>query len=59
MHCTKKIKEDIIWVGANDRRLALFENVYPIERGTSYNSYLVKDEKTVSKTALVDALREL
>ena len=47
MHCTKKIKEDIIWVGANDRRLALFENVYPIERGTSYNSYLVKDEKTV------------
>ena len=47
MHGTKKIKEDIIWVGANDRRLALFENVYPIERGTSYNSYLIKDEKTV------------
>lgn len=47
MHCTKKISEDITWVGTNDRRLALFENVYPIERGTSYNSYLVKDEKTV------------
>ena len=47
MHCTKKINEDITWVGGNDRRLALFENVYPIERGTSYNSYFVKDEKTV------------
>lgn len=47
MHCTKKINEDLIWVGANDRRLELFENVYPIDRGTSYNSYLVKDEKTV------------
>lgn len=47
MYCTKKINEDITWVGGNDRRLALFENVYPIERGTSYNSYLVNDEKTV------------
>ncbi len=47
MHCTKKIKDDIFWVGANDRRLALFENVYPIERGTSYNAYLINDEKTV------------
>ena len=35
------------WVGGNDRRKALFESVYPIPRGVSYNSYLVLDEKTV------------
>ena len=45
MYCTKKIKDEIFWVGVNDRHLSLFENVYPIERGVSYNSYVVKDEK--------------
>ena len=47
MHCTRKVTEDIIWIGGSDRRLALFENVFPIPRGVSYNSYLLKDEKTV------------
>ena len=47
MHNTRQIAEDVIYVGASDRRLALFENVYPIERGVSYNSYVVLDEKTV------------
>lgn len=47
MHCTKKINEDLTWIGANDRHLSLFENVYPIEKGVSYNSYLLNDEKTV------------
>jgi len=47
MHCIKKITDDIFWVGVNDRRLAMFEGVYSVPRGVSYNSYLVKDEKTV------------
>ena len=47
MHNTKKITEDLAFLGVSDRRLALFENVFPIERGVSYNSYLLKDEKTV------------
>ena len=47
MHCTKKITEDLLWIGANDRHLSLFENVYPIEKGVSYNAYLLNDEKTV------------
>jgi len=47
MHCTKKIKEDLFWVGANDRRLAMFEGVYSVAGGVSYNSYLLIDEKTV------------
>lgn len=47
MHCVKKISEDLYWIGGSDRRLALFENVFPIPRGVSYNAYLVMDEKTV------------
>ena len=47
MNSIRKITEDILYVGASDRRLALFENIYPIDRGVSYNSYVVLDEKTV------------
>ena len=47
MYNVKKIKEDLYWVGANDRRLALFESAYPVPSGISYNSYLLLDEKTV------------
>ncbi|BDR64335.1 FprA family A-type flavoprotein [Clostridium tetani] len=47
MYCVRKITEDLYWVGGNDRRLALFENIHPIPRGVSYNSYLLLDEKTV------------
>lgn len=46
MHCTRNVTEDIIWVGANDRRLSRFENLYPLTSGVSYNSYLILDEKT-------------
>ncbi|MDE6372181.1 MAG: FprA family A-type flavoprotein [Clostridia bacterium] len=46
MHSVKKINEDLYWVGVNDRKISLFENVYPVERGMSYNSYLLLDEKT-------------
>lgn len=47
MFCVRKVTEDLYWVGGNDRRLALFENVHPIPRGVSYNSYLLLDKKTV------------
>ena len=47
MHCTRKVCEDLIWVGADDRRLACFEGVYGVPEGVSYNSYLLLDEKTV------------
>jgi len=42
-----RITNDLFYVGASDRKLALFENIYPIPRGVSYNSYLLMDEKTV------------
>jgi len=47
MHCIKKVTDDLIWVGANDRRLAMFEGVYSVPNGVSYNAYLLMDEKTV------------
>lgn len=47
MECVRKVCDDLYWVGGNDHRLALFENIHPIPRGVSYNSYLLMDEKTV------------
>ncbi|MBO4262827.1 MAG: flavin reductase [Clostridia bacterium] len=46
MFIKRQISEDLYYVGANDRRIALFENVYPVENGVSYNSYFLDDEKT-------------
>ena len=37
MYCTKKITDDLVWVGANDRRLFMFEGVYSVPRGVCYN----------------------
>ena len=47
MYCVQSITPDLFWIGASDRRLAQFENAFPIPRGVSYNSYLVRDEQTV------------
>lgn len=47
MYNTKQITNDIHWVGANDRRISLFESAYPVPDGISYNSYIIKDEKNV------------
>ena len=52
MHCTRRLTDAITWVGGSDRRLALFENLFPIPRGVAYNSYLIMDEKT----ALMDTV---
>lgn len=47
MYCIRNVTEDLFWIGANDHRLALFENAHPIPNGVSYNSYVLLDEKTV------------
>ncbi len=46
------ITKDIYWVGTNDKRLALFENLWPLDHGVAYNSYLIVDDKT----ALIDSV---
>ncbi len=51
----KPIVKDVYWVGMNDRRTALFEGIWPIPLGVSYNSYLIVDEKTV----LIDTVKDL
>ena len=43
----QKVAADTFWIGGSDRRLALFENLFPLPNGVSYNSYAVLDEKTV------------
>ncbi len=48
----RNITPDIVYIGADDRRLALFEGVYSIPKGVSYNSYVILDEKN----ALIDTV---
>lgn len=50
MNCTRKVTDDIVWVGADSRRQALFEAVYSVPMGISYNSYVILDDRT----ALID-----
>ena len=52
MFNTREAVKNIHWVGGSDRRLALFENLFPVPRGVSYNSFLILDEKT----ALIDTV---
>lgn len=47
MYCVREVTKDLYWVGANDHRLHLFENIHPIPKGVSYNAYLLLDESTV------------
>lgn len=58
MQNIRRITDDLCYVGASDRRLALFENVYPVPRGVSYNSYLLRDEKTVLFDTADSTVRE-
>lgn len=48
----KELKKEVYYVGVNDRKTHLFENLWPIPHGVSYNSYIIKDEKT----ALLDTV---
>lgn len=57
MYCTRKINDDYTWVGADCRRLAMFEGVYDVPQGISFNSYLLTDEKTVLFDTVDSAVR--
>ena len=59
MHCIKKIKEDLLWIGGNDRRLKLFEGVYSVPNGVSYNSYILMDDKIVIFDTVDKAVSEI
>lgn len=57
MHNIRKINDDIYYLGASDRRIELFENVYPVSQGMSYNSYLILDEKTCLMDSVDESVR--
>ena len=46
MHCVRQVVDNLYWIGANDHRTHLFENIHPIPYGVSYNSYILLDEET-------------
>lgn len=46
MYKKRLVAQDTYYIGGSDRRIELFENVYPLRNGASYNSYLIDDEKT-------------
>ncbi len=48
----KKISDRLFYVGVNDDDKVLFEGLWPLPVGVSYNSYIVKDEKV----ALIDTV---
>ncbi len=52
MYKPVKLTDNVYYVGVNDRRTHLFENMWPIDRGVAYNSYLIDDEKV----ALIDSV---
>ena len=49
----QKIKDNIYFCGLNDRDRAIFDELIPLENGTSYNSYLIKGSE---KTAIIDTM---
>ena len=59
MEVRKLVVEDTYYLGASDRRLALFENVYPLNNGISYNSYLIVDEKTCLMDSVDKSIDEI
>ncbi len=52
MHHPVKLSDQIYYVGVNDRRTALFENMWPLQRGVAYNSYVIDD----NKIAVIDSV---
>ena len=49
-----EIKGKVHYVGVNDRTKALFENLWPLPYGVSYNSYLIADDDMVALVDTVD-----
>ena len=58
MDCIQKITPHIHWVGGSDRRLALFENMFPLENGVTYNAYVILDQKTALVDTVDSAIRQ-
>lgn len=49
-----KLKEQIYWIGVKDPELKVFDVIMETKKGTTYNSYLIDDEKV----AIIDSVKE-
>ncbi|MEA5015741.1 MAG: FprA family A-type flavoprotein [Candidatus Limiplasma sp.] len=58
MDCIQNVTPHIYWVGGSDRRLALFENLFPLDNGVTYNAYVIVDEKTALVDTVDSAIRQ-
>lgn len=58
MYLVEEIKNGIYWMGCNDFRTELFERIFPIPEGVSYNSYFIDDEKTCVIDAMDKSCRD-
>lgn len=59
MHNEQKVTKSVYWIGSNDFITPRFDNYIPLERGISYNSYFIDDEKTCILDAVDNAARDL
>ncbi|RAK07381.1 flavorubredoxin [Halanaerobium saccharolyticum] len=53
MYNSIKLSENVHWVGVNDKETDLFESLWPLPEGISYNSYVINDDKV----ALIDTVK--
>lgn len=51
---TTKLKENIYWIGVNNPELRVFDIIMETKKGTTYNSYLIDDEKV----AIIDSVKD-
>lgn len=58
MYCVEEIKNGVYWMGCNDFRTELFERIFPIPEGVSYNTYFIDDEKTCVIDAMDKSCRD-
>lgn len=59
MKNNRRITDNIVMIGASDRRLDKFENIFPIPDGVAYNSYLIIDEKIAVMDTIDSALSDI
>ena len=59
MYQNRLVTKDTYYIGGSDRRLALFENIYPLTDGVSYNSYLIRDKKTAVLDGVDVSIQEI
>lgn len=59
MHCVREIADKTFAIGGSDRRIELFENLFPVPDGITYNSHIILDEKTAIIDSVDNAISQI